>query len=180
MNLRSWENNHHRLCFIYQFTFMRKCCNSSFLISSPFMILHSWENDIIFYLLYLHRRLWINIHEKMISSFMFYIYTAVYKFTFMRKKYIEDIYFFKVNTKYISSRVLKSSEFSRVHSTSENFDVWHTFGIYCKFSFSFLLFRRFSVQLTMLQAKSQNKRRKRSICDRISGSFHGHRHLQIK
>ena len=27
-------------------------------------------------------------------------------------QYIEDIYFFEVNTKYISSRVLKTSEFS--------------------------------------------------------------------
>ena len=35
---------------------------------------------------------------------------------------IEDIYFFEVNTKYISSSVLKTSEFSRVRSTSENSD----------------------------------------------------------
>ena len=34
---------------------------------------------------------------------------------------IEDICFFDVNTKYISSSELKTSEFSRVHSTSENF-----------------------------------------------------------
>ena len=34
-------------------------------------------------------------------------------------KYIEDIYFFEVNTKYISSNVLKISVISRVHSTSE-------------------------------------------------------------
>ena len=39
---------------------------------------------------------------------------------------IEDIYFFEVNTKYISSSVLKTSEFSRVHSTSENFDVFNS------------------------------------------------------
>ena len=32
--------------------------------------------------------------------------------------YIEDIYLFEMNTKYISSSVLKTSEFSRVHSTS--------------------------------------------------------------
>ena len=38
-------------------------------------------------------------------------------------KYIEDIYFFEVNTKYISSSVLKTSDFSRVRSTSENSDV---------------------------------------------------------
>ena len=36
---------------------------------------------------------------------------------------IEDICFFEVNTKYISSSELKISEFSRVRSTSENFDV---------------------------------------------------------
>ena len=40
--------------------------------------------------------------------------------------YIEDICFFEVNTKYISSRELKTSEFSRVRSTSENFDVFNS------------------------------------------------------
>ena len=34
-------------------------------------------------------------------------------------KYIEDIYLFEVNTKYISSNALKISVISRVHSTSE-------------------------------------------------------------
>ena len=34
------------------------------------------------------------------------------------EKDIEDIYFFSVNTKYISSNVLKISEISRVRSTS--------------------------------------------------------------
>ena len=38
--------------------------------------------------------------------------------------YIEDIYFFKVNTKYISSSELKTSKFSRACSTSENLDVF--------------------------------------------------------
>ena len=38
-------------------------------------------------------------------------------------KYIENIYFFEVNTKYISSSELKTSKFSRVRSTSENLDV---------------------------------------------------------
>ena len=37
---------------------------------------------------------------------------------------IEDIYFFDVNTKYISSSELKTSKFSRVRSTSENVDVF--------------------------------------------------------
>ena len=40
--------------------------------------------------------------------------------------YIEDIYFFEVNTKYISSSVLKTSEFSRVRSTSGNSDVFNS------------------------------------------------------
>ena len=38
---------------------------------------------------------------------------------------IEDIYFFEVNTKYIpSSAVKKNQYFSRVHSTSENADIF--------------------------------------------------------
>ena len=41
-------------------------------------------------------------------------------------QYIEDIYFFEVNTKYISSSVLKTSEFSQVRSTSENSDVFNS------------------------------------------------------
>ena len=41
-------------------------------------------------------------------------------------QYIEDIYFFEVNTKYISSSVLKTSEFSRVRSMSENSDVFNS------------------------------------------------------
>ena len=36
----------------------------------------------------------------------------------------EDIYFFEVNTNYIASSVLKTSEFSRVRSTSEYSDVF--------------------------------------------------------
>ena len=47
---------------------------------------------------------------------------------------IEDIYFFEVNTKYISSSVLKTSELSGVRSTSKKFDVFNSrddiFGIY--------------------------------------------------
>ena len=39
---------------------------------------------------------------------------------------IEDICLFEVNTKYISSSELKISEFSRVRSTSENFDVFNS------------------------------------------------------
>ena len=40
-------------------------------------------------------------------------------------RYIEDIYFFQVNTKYISSNVLKISE-SRVRSTREIADIFNT------------------------------------------------------
>ena len=62
-------------------------------------------------------------------------------------KYITDIYFFEVNTKYISSSVLKTSEFSRVRSTNENFDVFNLRDEIkkSKFSFYFILFRRFTV-----------------------------------
>ena len=67
-------------------------------------------------------------------------------------QYKEDIYFFEVTTKYISSSVLKTSEFSRVHSTSENSDVFKSrdeiylvFTEKSKFSFYFILFRRFMV-----------------------------------
>ena len=47
---------------------------------------------------------------------------------------IEDIYFFEVNTKYISSSELKTSKISRVRSTSKNLDVFKSrdeiYGIY--------------------------------------------------
>ena len=60
-------------------------------------------------------------------------------------QYIEDIYFFEVNTKYISTSVLKTSEFSRVRSTNENFDVFNSQDkIYLVFTekkkFSFFLY----------------------------------------
>ena len=41
-------------------------------------------------------------------------------------QYIEDIYFFEVNTKYISSNVLKISVISRVRSMSEIADIFNT------------------------------------------------------
>ena len=41
-------------------------------------------------------------------------------------KYLKDIYFFEVNTKYISSSVLKTLEFSRVRSRSENSNVFNS------------------------------------------------------
>ena len=42
------------------------------------------------------------------------------------KENIEDIYFFEVNTKYISSNVMKISVNSRVRSTSEFSDIFNT------------------------------------------------------
>ena len=61
-------------------------------------------------------------------------------------KDIEEIYFFEVNTKYISSSELKTSEFSGVRSTSENLYVFNSLDeIYLvftenksKFSFYFI------------------------------------------
>ena len=83
----------------------------------------------------------------------------------LTRKYIEDIYFFEVNTKYISSSVLKTSEFSWVRSTNENLDVFNSWDeIYLvftkksKFSFySILVLEDLQLinLLTMLQAESQ-------------------------
>ena len=44
----------------------------------------------------------------------------------LNSQYIEDIYFFSVNIKYISSNVLKISEISQVRSTSEIADIFNT------------------------------------------------------
>ena len=64
---------------------------------------------------------------------------------FLKYEYIEDIYFFEVNTKYIPSSELKTSKFSRVRSTSENLDVFKSrdeiyliFTDKSKFSFYFI------------------------------------------
>ena len=57
---------------------------------------------------------------------MVLIHLTFYWFTDLQThQNIEDICLFEVNTKYISSRELKISEFSRVRSTSENFDVFN-------------------------------------------------------
>ena len=57
---------------------------------------------------------------------------------------IEDIYFFEVNTKYISSNVLKISVISRERSTIEVADIFNTrrniFGICQKKEYIFFLF----------------------------------------
>ena len=65
----------------------------------------------------------------------------------LQRESIEDIYFFEVNTKYNSSSVLKTSEFSWVRSTYENFDVCNSrdeiylvFTKKSKLSFYFILF----------------------------------------
>ena len=51
------------------------------------------------------------------------------------EKYIEDIYFFEVDTKYIPSNVLKISVISRVRSTSEIADIFNTWDeIYLVFT----------------------------------------------
>ena len=61
---------------------------------------------------------------------------------------MEDIYFFEVNTKYISSNVLKISAISRVRSTSEIADIFNTFDeIFLVFTekkvnFLFIFFRK--------------------------------------
>ena len=49
------------------------------------------------------------------------------EFEITRVDYIEDIYFFEVNTKYISSNVLKISGISQVRSMSEIADIFNTF-----------------------------------------------------
>ena len=50
-------------------------------------------------------------------------------------KHVEDIYFFEVNTKSISSSVLKTSEFTWVRSMNENFNVFNSWDeIYLVFT----------------------------------------------
>ena len=48
------------------------------------------------------------------------------KITNCSTKYLKNIYFFEVNTKYISWNVMKMSATSRVRSTSENVDYFNT------------------------------------------------------
>ena len=81
-----------------------------------------------------------------------------------------------MNTKYISSSVLKTSDFSRVRSTSENSDVFNSrdeiysvFTEKSKLSFYFIhvLFRRFTGnRVTVFKTKRQ-----RNVCDRIPESI---------
>ena len=68
-------------------------------------------------------------HISHISTCIFYVILMT------RNKQREDICFFEVNTKYISLSELKTSEFSRVRSTSENFDVFNSLNeIYLVFT----------------------------------------------
>ena len=76
--------------------------------------------------------------------------------------HIEDICFFEVNTKYILSSELKTSEFSRVRSTSENFYVFNSrdeiylvFTEKSKFSFYFIQYTGI-FQFTRQAVKMQN------------------------
>ena len=75
---------------------------------------------------------------------------------------------FEVNTKYISSSVLKTSEFSRVRSTSGNFDGFNSQDdiylvvtkIKSKFYFYFILFRRFTINQFPCFKRNQNNIKK--------------------
>ena len=76
--------------------------------------------------------------------------------------YIEDICFFEVNTKYISPSELKTSKFSRVRSTSDNFYVFNTRGeIYLVFTekskFSFYFIQYTGIFLFTRQAVKMQK-----------------------
>ena len=56
----------------------------------------------------------------------FFLLLLLSLFVIIIIEHMEDIYFFSVNTKYISSNVLKISEISRVRSTSEIADIFNT------------------------------------------------------
>ena len=58
---------------------------------------------------------------------LWYVTEGIYSKLSVSNRYIEDICFFEVNTKYISSSELKTSEFSRVLlRTRENSDVFNS------------------------------------------------------
>ena len=60
--------------------------------------------------------------------------------------YIEDIFFFEVNTKYTSSNALKMSVISRVRSTNEIADILNArdeiFLVFTEKKVNFLLFKK--------------------------------------
>ena len=79
--------------------------------------------------------------------------------------YIEDILFLEVNTKYISSSELKTSEFSRVRSTRENFYVFNSRDeIYLVFTEKkkqiFFLFYTIHRHFTIHKAGGENAKNK--------------------
>ena len=65
--------------------------------------------------------LWFLIVAFPITCFFF-----KFKINMFNSKYIEDIYCYVVNSQYVSSSVLKTSDFLRVRSTSENSDVFNS------------------------------------------------------
>ena len=85
-------------------------------------------------------------------------------------RYIEDICFFEVNTKYISSSELKTLEFSRVRSTSENVyffkqrdEIYLVFTEKkCKFSFfiQYMGIFQFTRQAVKMKKKKKKKKKK--------------------
>ena len=73
-------------------------------------------------------------------------------------KYIKDIYIFEVNTKYISSSVLKTSELSRVSSTSEirmftTHEMKYIWYFPRKSTFSFNLYFIYRTEQTFIRLK---------------------------
>ena len=70
----------------------------------------------------------------------------------LTKKYIEDICFFEVNTKYISSSELKTSEFSRMRSSRD--EIYLVVTEKSKFSFYFIQYTgifQFTRQVVKMQ-----------------------------
>ena len=73
-------------------------------------------------------------------------------------KYIEDIYFFEVNTKYISSNALKISVISRVHSTSEIADIRVKLLIFSTHEMKYIWYLPKKVNFLFILEESSDKR----------------------
>ena len=84
-----------------------------------------------------------------------YVFPTLCLTKFQRFQYIEDICIFEVNTKYISSSELKTSEFSLVLRTRENFYVFNSqIEIYLVFTekkVNFLYIFQFTRQAVKMQ-----------------------------
>ena len=90
----------------------------------------------------------------MIVWYLSYDVASGSKITPCNKIDIEDIYFFEVNTKYISSSVLKTLEFFM--SAHEMKYIWHLLKtVNFLFILYFLEDLQLIILLTMLQAESQ-------------------------